>query len=63
MQNIAVVYNRVLTPSISNQILAGVNYFNQVFNDYRSPTTDVQSLGFVTGAILPQRSQHQHHQL
>lgn len=49
VQNIAIVYNRMVTTSISNQILAGVNYFNQVFNDYNT-SYNVQSLGFVTGA-------------
>ncbi len=49
VQNIALVYNRVISNSISNQVLAGVNYFNQVFNDYSTPV-NVQSLGFITNA-------------
>ena len=49
VQNIAIVYNRVISPSISNQLLAGVNYFNQVFSD-NNTNFDVGSLGFVTGA-------------
>lgn len=49
VQNIAIVYNRLISAHISNQILAGVNYFNQVFNDFNTGY-DVQSLGFVTGA-------------
>ena len=49
VQNIAIVYNRVITPSITNQVLAGVNYFNQVFNDSNT-NFNVQSLGFITGA-------------
>jgi len=49
VQNIAIVYNRMITTSISNQLLAGVNYFNQVFSDYDNDY-DVQSLGFITGA-------------
>ena len=49
VQNIAIVYNRILTPSLSNQILAGVNYYNQVFSDYDNDY-NVQSLGFITGA-------------
>jgi len=49
VQNIAIVYNRMISPSISNQILVGVNYFNQVFNDFNT-NYDVQSLGFDTGA-------------
>ena len=49
VQNIAIVYNRVISPSISNQLLAGVNYFNQVFSD-NNTNFDVASLGFITGA-------------
>lgn len=49
VQNIAILYNRQLSPHMSNQILAGVNYFNQVFDDYNTHF-NVQSLGFVTGA-------------
>ena len=49
VQNIAIVYNRMITPNISNQLLAGVNYFNQVFSDYNNDY-NVQSLGFITGA-------------
>lgn len=52
VQNMAIVYNRVISPRITNQVLAGVNYFNQVFNDYKSPPS-VQSLGFITGATFP----------
>ncbi len=49
VQNIAIVYNRLITTHISNQVLAGVNYFNQVFDDYNT-NFNVQSLGFLTGA-------------
>ncbi len=52
VQNIAIVYNRQISAHISNQILAGVNYFNQVFNDNQT-NFDVQSLGFITGASFP----------
>ncbi len=52
VQNIALVYNRVISPTITNQLLAGVNYFNQVFNDYNTGY-DVQSLNFITGAPFP----------
>ena len=51
VQNIAIVYNRVLSSHMTNQILAGVNYFNQVFNDYNT-NFNVQGLGFLTGANL-----------
>ena len=52
VQNISIVYSRVISARITNQVLAGVNYFNQVFNDYKSPPS-VQSLGFITGAPFP----------
>ncbi|MGI4756389.1 MAG: carboxypeptidase regulatory-like domain-containing protein [Janthinobacterium lividum] len=52
VQNIAIVYNRTLSSSISNQLLAGVNYFNQVFNDNQT-NQNVQAQGFVTGATFP----------
>jgi hypothetical protein len=52
VQNYAIVYNHVFTPSLTNQVLAGVNYFNQVFNDDNTKF-DVSSLGFVTGSTLP----------
>ncbi|HXS13410.1 MAG TPA: carboxypeptidase regulatory-like domain-containing protein [Acidobacteriaceae bacterium] len=49
VQNIGIVYNRILTPTLSNQLLAGVNYYNQVFSDDNNDF-NVQSLGFITGA-------------
>lgn len=52
VQNIAIVYNRMISSSVSNQVLAGVNYFNQVFNDNKTGQ-NVQSLGFITGATYP----------
>ncbi|MBB5058686.1 outer membrane receptor protein involved in Fe transport [Granulicella aggregans] len=52
VQNIAIVYSRQISPTISNEMLAGVNYFNQVFNDYKT-NQNVQALGFVTGATFP----------
>jgi hypothetical protein len=52
VQNVAIVYNRILSPRMTNQLLAGVNYFNQVFNDYKTGG-NVQSLGFITGAPFP----------
>jgi outer membrane receptor protein involved in Fe transport len=51
VQNYALVYNHVFTPTITNQLLLGVNYFNQVFNDYNN-TFDMASLGLVTGSPL-----------
>jgi outer membrane receptor protein involved in Fe transport len=52
VQNIAIVYNRLVSSTISNQMLMGVNYFNQVFNDLQTGQ-NVQSLGFITGATFP----------
>ena len=52
VQNYALVYNHVFAPSITNQLLAGVNYFNQVFNDFNN-SFDVATLGLVTGSSLP----------
>ncbi len=52
VQNYAIVYNHVISNSITNQVLAGVNYFNQVFNDFET-NFDAPSLGLVTGSSLP----------
>ena len=52
VQNYAIVFNHVFTPTMTNQLLAGVNYFNQVFNDFNN-SFDMASLGFVTGSTLP----------
>jgi outer membrane receptor protein involved in Fe transport len=52
VQNYAIVYNHVFSPTITNQVLAGVNYFNQVFNDYNTGF-DMASLGLITGSSLP----------
>jgi hypothetical protein len=52
VQNYALVFNHVFAPTITNQVLAGVNYFNQVFNDFNNGF-DVSTLGLVTGSNLP----------
>ena len=52
VQNYALVYNHVFTPTLTNQVLAGVNYFNQVFNDFETDF-DPAALGLVTGAPFP----------
>lgn len=51
VQNYAIVYNHVFSPSITNQVLAGVNYFNQVFYDANN-TFDASQYGLVTGSGL-----------
>jgi outer membrane receptor protein involved in Fe transport len=52
VQNYSIVYNRIISNSIANQLLLGVNYFNQVFNDYETGF-NAASLGLVTGSSLP----------
>ncbi len=52
VQNYAIVYNHIFSPSVANQVLAGVNYFNQVFNDFYTGF-NAPSLGLVTGSDLP----------
>jgi hypothetical protein len=39
VENFSLVYNRVLSNSITNQLSAGVSYFNQVFSDADIPTS------------------------
>lgn len=48
VQNYSLVYNRLLTPSISNQLSAGVSYFNQAFSDADNSFNPV-GLGLNTG--------------
>ncbi len=49
VQNYALVYNHVFSPTVTNQVLAGVNYFNQVFFDANADF-DAASLGLITGS-------------
>ncbi len=44
VQNYALVLNSVLSPRFTNQLLLGVNYFNQVFHDF-NPSFDASSFG------------------
>ena len=48
VQNYSLIYNRVLTPAMSNQLSAGVSYFNQVFSDANN-SFDPVALGLNTG--------------
>ena len=48
VQNYSLVYNRVLTTSITNQLSAGVSYFNQAFSDAETDFNPI-GLGFNTG--------------
>jgi len=47
--NYSLVHNFTLSSHITNQLTAGVNYFNQVFNDQKTGF-DVDALGFVTNS-------------
>jgi len=48
VENYSLVYNRVLSTSITNQVSAGVSYFNQVFSD-ADTAFDPIGLGLNTG--------------
>ncbi len=47
LQNYSAVLNSVFTPRMTNQILFGVNYFNQTFND-ANHSFDVHAMGLFT---------------
>jgi hypothetical protein len=47
--NYQLTYNHTFTPNITNQVNAGVNYFNQVFYDYNNDFNTAQT-GFITGS-------------
>jgi outer membrane receptor protein involved in Fe transport len=51
VQNYAIVFNHVFAPTITNQVLTGVNYFNQVFNDFNN-SFNVASFGLIDGSTL-----------
>jgi hypothetical protein len=48
VQNYSLVYNRVLSSTMTNQLSAGVSYFNQVFSDH-DISFDPVGLGLNTG--------------
>src|SRR5579862_1297102 len=50
--NFAVVWNAVFTPRLVNQLLAGVNYFSQTFDD-SNHGFNLPALGFNTGVTNP----------
>ncbi|MBV9499783.1 MAG: TonB-dependent receptor [Acidobacteriaceae bacterium] len=52
MHNFSLVYNRVFSPRLVAQTLAGVNYFKQVFGD-ANHGFDMPALGFNTGVTNP----------
>src|SRR5258708_31488998 len=47
LQNYSAVLNSVLTPRVTNQLLFGINYFNQTFND-ANHSFDVHAMGLFT---------------
>ncbi len=49
VQNYSAVHNVILKPTLTNQLLVGVNYFNQSFSDANTGIDPV-GLGFNTGA-------------
>jgi hypothetical protein len=51
VENYSLVYNRVLSNTITNQLSAGVSYFNQVFSDSNT-SFDPIGLGLNTGVDL-----------
>ncbi len=53
--NYSIVYNRVISPSIVNQLFLGVSYFNQVFSDADHSFNPV-ALGLNTGVTNPSLS-------
>lgn len=52
VENYSLVYNRILTNSVTNQLSAGVSYFNQVFSDAETDFNPV-GLGLNTGVTDP----------
>ncbi len=48
VHNYSAILNSTFTPVVTNQILAGVNYFHQAFRDANT-TQDPVAAGFVTG--------------
>src|SRR5260370_31181587 len=52
MQNYSLVYNSVITPRLVNQLLLGVNYFKQTFNDFDTSFNPVAA-GLNTGVTSP----------
>ncbi len=52
VQNYSLVYNRLLTTSIANQLSAGVSYYNQTFSD-ADTNFDPIGLGLNTGVTSP----------
>jgi hypothetical protein len=52
VQNYSLIYNRIITPTMANQLAAGVSYFNQVFSDADTGFNPI-GLGLNTGVTDP----------
>jgi hypothetical protein len=52
MHNFSLVHNLVITPRLVNQVLAGVNYFKQVFVDFDTSFNSIAA-GLNTGVTNP----------
>jgi Carboxypeptidase regulatory-like domain/TonB dependent receptor len=52
VQNYSLTWNSVFSPRLTNQLFAGVNYFNQVFSD-QDTNYDPVDLGLNTGVTSP----------
>ncbi len=52
VQNYSIVYNHVFSNTITNQLSAGVSYFNQVFSDANT-SLNLIGLGLNTGVTSP----------
>ncbi len=59
VQNYSIVYNHVFSTTITNQLSAGVSYFNQVFSDANTSFNPV-GLGLNTGVTSPTLSGSPH---
>ena len=57
VQNYAIVLNSTLSATTANQLLLGVNYFNQIFND-NDESFNVLGTGLVTGSSYPTVAPH-----
>ncbi len=55
VQNYSLIYNQTLSPRLTNQLLFGLSYFNQVFSDLNSSFNPV-ALGLNTGVNSPDLS-------
>jgi len=48
--NYQITYNHTFSPSLTNQLNTGVNYFNQVFDDEKTGFNTAAATGLVTGS-------------